>query len=122
MTLIRVPHARGQGTNLENRVPGADHNPYIMMAGVFAAGLDGIRKRIEPSNFIQGDDAYARTDLPPLPRSLGEALAALKADEAMVELLGPSWVHAYSALRGNEVQRHNDFVSNWEVNEYLELF
>ena len=122
MTLVRVPHARGQGTNLENRAPGADNNPYIMMAGIYAAGLDGIRRRIEPSHFIQGEDAYARADLPPLPTTLQEALAALRADEPLVGLLGQSWVDTYTALKGNEARRYNDFVSNWEVNEYLELF
>ncbi|WP_170098999.1 hypothetical protein [Kyrpidia spormannii] len=45
MCLIRAPHVRGQGTHLENRLPGADHNPYLMIAAMFAAGLDGIRNR-----------------------------------------------------------------------------
>jgi len=41
MTLLRVPHGRGQGAHLENRMPGADNNPYLMMAAIYAAGLDG---------------------------------------------------------------------------------
>jgi len=122
MTLVRVPHARGQDTHLENRLPGADNNPYLMMAAVYAAGLDGLRNRIEPEHFIHGEDAYARTDLPALPGSLAEALRALQEDEAMVELLGPSFVAAYCALKGNEVKRFGDHVTEWEVDEYLELF
>ena len=122
MTLVRVPHARGQDTHLENRLPGADNNPYLMMAAVYAAGLDGMRKRIEPEHFIHGEDAYARTDLPALPGSLAEALHALQEDEALVELLGPSFVAVYCALKGNEVKRFGDHVTDWEVHEYLELF
>ncbi len=75
MCLIRVPNGRGQGTHIENRSPGADNNPYLMMAGIYAAGLDALRNKIEPENFIQGEDAYARVDLPPLPALLGEALS-----------------------------------------------
>ena len=122
MCLLRVPDGRGQGTHLENRVPGADNNPYLMMAGVYAAGLDGIRNRIEPPDPIAGDDAYARADLEPLPRSLAEALQALNADDAMVDILGEPFVRTYTALKGSEVARYTDHVSDWEVREYLELF
>lgn len=122
MTLLRVPYARGQATHLENRLAGADNNPYLLMAGVLAAGLDGIRNRIEPEHFISGEDAYARTDLPGLPRSLAEALRALQDDEAMVEALGAAFVATYCHLKGNEVARFGDYVTDWETNEYLELF
>lgn len=122
MTLLRVPHARGSATRLENRLPGADNNPYLMMAAVYAAGLDGIRNHIEPETFIQSEDAYARTDLPGLPNSLADALAALQHDEALVELLGKAFITSYALLKGNEIARFNDAVTDWEVNEYLELF
>src|SRR5579875_1294375 len=118
MTLLRVPHARGQAAHLENRLPGADNNPYLMAAAIYAAGLDGIRNRIEPEHFIQGEDAYARTDLPGLPTALEEALIALQGDEALVELLGKDFVNSYSLLKGNEVRRFNDHVTDWEVQEY----
>lgn len=121
-TMLRVPHARGQGTHVENRLPGADNNPYLMMAGVYAAGLDGIRNRIEPAYFIHGEDPAARGDLPPLPASLEQALQALREDEALVQLLDPAFVSSYCALKGNEVTRFGNYVTDWEVNEYLELF
>jgi len=122
MTLLRVPHGRGTGTRLENRLPGADNNPYLMAAAIYAAGLDGIRNKIEPEHFIHGEDAYARADLPGLPGSLAEALAALRQDEALCALLGHDFVDTYSKLKGNEVARYNDYVTDWEVQEYLELF
>ena len=122
MTMLRVPHARGQDTRLENRLPGADNNPYLMMAAVYAAGLDGVRNRIEPEHFIHGEDAYARTDLPGLPGSLAAALQALQEDETLVEMLGAAFVSSYCALKGNEVARFSNHVTDWEINEYLELF
>jgi glutamine synthetase len=124
-TMIRVPHARGSGTHIENRLPGADNNPYLMMAAIYAAGLDGIRQQIEPVHFILGEDAYARTDLPPLPMSLAVALTALQEDTVMADMLGERFVQTYCALKGNEVARFNAFcegVTAWEVDEYLELF
>jgi glutamine synthetase len=122
MTLLRVPHGRGQGAHLENRLPGADNNPYLMMAAIYAAGLDGIRHKIEPEHFIQGEDAYARADLPGLPSSLAEALTELRRDEVLCELLGCDFIDTYTKLKGNEVARYNDYVTDWEVQEYLELF
>lgn len=122
---IRVPHGRGQGTHIENRVPGADNNPYLMMAGIYAAGLDGIRNRIEPVGFVKDEDANTRADLEPLPRAMGQALAALKADTTMVSILGQDFVSSYTALKGSEVARfeeHLDQITDWEVQEYLELF
>jgi glutamine synthetase len=93
-----------------------------MMAAVYAAGLDGVRNRIEPEHFIQSEDAYARTDLPGLPGSLAAALQSLQRDETLVELLGAAFVSSYCALKGNEVARFSNHVTDWEINEYLELF
>jgi glutamine synthetase len=122
MCLVRVPKARGQGTHFENRLPGADNNPYHLLAGVLAAGLDGIRRRLEPPPPVVGRDAYAATDLPPLPRNLDEALDALERDEALVELLGEAFVKSYTALKRAEMRRFWDHVTDWEIEEYRELF
>lgn len=122
MCMIRVPRARGQGTHLENRLPGADNNPYHLLAGVLAAGLDGIRRKLAPPEPVVGRDAYAAADLPALPGSLEEALTALNEDEALVSLLGPSLVRSYTALKRSEIRRFRDHVTDWEVSEYAELF
>jgi glutamine synthetase len=93
-----------------------------MMAAVYAAGRDGMRNRIEPEHLIHGEEAYARTALPALRGPLAEALRALQEDEAIVEPLGPSFISTYCALKGNEVKRFGDHVTDWEVDAYLELF
>ncbi len=122
MCMIRVPAARGKGTHLENRLPGADMNPYLMMAAMYAAGLDGIRRKLDCPNPVMGEDAYALADAKPLPRSLGEALDALNRDEVLVEMLGADFVKSYTALKAHELARYEDHVSDWEVKEYRELF
>ncbi|MBE3591130.1 MAG: glutamine synthetase [Firmicutes bacterium] len=122
MCMIRVPKARGQGTHLENRLPGADNNAYHLLAAVLAAGLDGIRRKLEPPAPVVDRDAYADASLPPLPQSLEEALDALNRDEVLVEMLGADFVRSYTALKNSELRRFRDHVTDWEVNEYAELF
>ncbi|OLZ10379.1 glutamine synthetase family protein [Sulfobacillus thermosulfidooxidans] len=122
MCMIRIPGARGQGTHIENRLPGADNNPYLMMAAIYAAGLDGIRRQLPVPPPVENEDAYAKADASSLPKSLGEALEALNQDEVLVNLLGPEFVQAFTALKTHEINRFTDHVSDWEVKEYRELF
>lgn len=122
MCLIRVPKARGQATHLENRMPGSDNNPYLTMAAMYAAGLDGIRNRTPLPNPVLDEDAYAATGLGFLPSNLEEALQALQADEAMVKYLGRDLVNTYVALKQNELTRFSNHVTDWEIAEYAELF
>lgn len=122
MCLIRVPNARGQGTHLENRMPGSDNNPYLMMAAMYAAGLDGIRNQTPLSNPIKDEDAYASKGAKFLPTSLEQALEALQEDEVLGKYLGHDLISAFVALKRNEINRFNDYVTGWEVKEYSELF
>lgn len=122
MCMIRVPAARGQGTHIENRLPGADMNPYLMMAAIYAAGLDGVRRKLVCPDPVINQDAYALTDAVLLPRTLHEALQALNQDEVLVEMLGASFVESYTAIKTAELNRYEDHVSDWEVKEYRELF
>ncbi len=122
MCMIRVPAAREQGTHIENRLPGADMNPYLMMAAIYAAGLDGIRRKLSCPDPVQNQDAYALTDVPLLPRTLEEALRALNEDEILIEMLGASFIHSYTAIKTAELRRYEDHVSDWEVTEYRELY
>ncbi|MCL6455058.1 MAG: glutamine synthetase family protein [Alicyclobacillus sp.] len=122
MCLIRVPHSRGQGTHLENRMPGADHNPYLMMAAMYAAGLDGIRKRTPLPEPVVGEDAYAVAGAPQLPVRLEDALSALQQDEVLRGYLGGGVIDAFVALKMNEITRFHNQVTAWEIQEYAELF
>lgn len=121
MCLVRVPAARGEATHLENRLPGADNNPYHLTAAVLAAGLDGIRRKLEVQDPVVDADAYA-LPLPTLPKDLESALTALRRDEALTDILGQDFVESYAALKESEIGRYKDHVSDWEIREYAELF
>lgn len=119
--MIRVPQKRGDNTRLENRLPGSDTNPYITMAAILAAGLDGIRNRIEPPDALQNVDPYA-AQLESLPRSLPEALQSLGQDSLFSTMLGEEFIHHYLTLRHAECGRFLASVTDWELTEYLDLF
>jgi glutamine synthetase len=63
----------GPSLRIECRIPGGDANPYLAFAGLLAAALDGIERRLEPEPAFAGD-AYAAADLPRVPRSLDESI------------------------------------------------
>ena len=119
--MVRIPPARGENTRIENRAPGADTDPYIALAVVLAAGLDGIRNRIEPDKPILNEDAYA-VNAEMLPRSLGEALQHLEQDEWASQVFGEAFMQHYIKLRSAENNRFLQYVTDWERNEYQDLF
>ncbi|MCL6454944.1 MAG: glutamine synthetase family protein [Alicyclobacillus sp.] len=120
--MIRIPAARGSDTRVENRLPGADTNPYVALAITLAAGLDGIRQRMEPGAACgPTENAYASASRL-LPRSLGEALDDLERDAWAKEVLGPAFVEHYLALRRLEYERFLRHVTDWELEEYGDVF
>jgi glutamine synthetase len=119
-TMIRIPSSREQNTHIENRLPGADTNPYISLSAILAAGMDGIRNRIEPPDPLINIDAY-KSQSPSLPKSLEEALIALESDEFFRSELGNEFIDNYIKLRRSEIERYNMHVSDWEYKEYMDL-
>jgi len=119
--MIRIPSERKEGTRLEDRRPEAAANPYILMAGTLAAGLDGIRNKIEPGEFID-DNAYEAKELEMLPPSLDVAIEELKKDKVLQEILGDEFIKCFLAIKTHEIDRFRQYVTDWERNEYLELF
>ena len=112
-------------THLENRVGEPAANPYLYFASQVAAGLDGLRRRLEPP---PSADAPYDTPAPPLPRTLDEALAALRADAALVEAFGEGFIDYFCRLKEAELARYRESgpaegeVSDWEQREYFDLF
>jgi glutamine synthetase len=115
----RVPGERGPATRIENRAPCASANPYLVYAAAFAAGLDGIEKRIDPGNPIEGDIYGAEPGTyPTVPLFLRDALEELKADKVLCEALGPELIQAFVAVKEHEIERFRKTVTDWEFNEY----
>jgi len=114
---FRVPMSGPEATRLENRVGGADANPYLAIAASLACGYLGMEQRLSPSEPLEGS-AY---DLPyELPDSLGESLARLRDCEPLVDVLGQRFVIAYNAVKECELSTYLQVISSWE-REYLLL-
>ncbi len=118
---VRVKGGTAKSKHIENRAPTGLSNPYLVSAALLGAGLLGIGDELE---LEQPAVAPAEEDesKPKLPTSVEESLAALEGDERMVEMLGDEFVRAYGVMRRHELQRFDDYVTDWELSEYLELY
>ncbi len=120
MTLVRVPSERGSATRLEIRLGDGTANPYLAYAAALAAGLDGIRRELEPPDPLEGmiyelpEDQLGRL----LPTSFAEALADLRGDTVLVEAMGGKLVDAFEAIKTSELERFRAWVTDWEFAEY----
>lgn len=100
LTMIRViARGAGKATYFENRVPGAPMNPYLALAAHVAAGMDGIKNKLElppPGN--------ERNFCGVLPTSLEESLQALEEDEAFKEYLGEEFINWFTDAKRKEIE------------------
>jgi len=113
---IRSPLAEPAGRRIENRVIGADANPYVALAATLACGYLGIKNRIEPAAECKGD-AYLGDYA--LPRSLGEALELLREEKDLAEVLGEGFVTVYTEVKEIEYAEFMKVISPWEREHLL---
>jgi glutamine synthetase len=113
---IRSPVATPAARRVENRVIGADANPYIAMAATLACGWLGIQQQIEPGAECTGN-AYLGDYA--LPRSLGEALDLLRGETDLREILGPEFVTVYTEVKEIEHDEFMKVISPWEREHLL---
>lgn len=114
---LRVPASDPANLRVENRVPGADANPYLAFAASLACGYLGMVERIKPSDPVEGSAyRYAQT----LPISLDEALDKLNYTKPLKTVLGEKFVEAYRDVKYQEMQHFRKVISSWE-REYLLL-
>jgi glutamine synthetase len=113
---IRSPLASAQARRVENRVIGADANPYVALAATLACGYIGIEKQIEPTPECKGDAYLGDFQLP---RSLGEALELLRHEKDLQDVLGASFVTVYSEVKEIEYAEFMKVISPWEREHLL---
>jgi glutamine synthetase len=111
--------AGDQATRLENRVGEPAANPYLYMAAQIVAGLDGMARKLDPGPCA---DTPYETAAPFLPRTLEEALAALRQDACFTEAFGADFIDYYLRIKEFEIARYQSEVTEWEQREYFELF
>ena len=113
---LRVPVSGPDARRVENRLGGADANPYIAIAASLACGYLGMVQNLQPSDPITG----SAQDLPwDLPRSLDDALKRLKDCQPLVNLLGQPFVAAYTIVKQAEHEVFLQVISSWEREHLL---
>ncbi len=124
-SLIRIPAGRGLSTRLEFRSPDPTCNPYLTFAVILAAGLDGIKRGIDPGEPVDLN-VYHLTALErvsmgikTLPANLKEALDYLEADKVIRVALGEHVYENIMRLGLSEWEAYNTFVHPWEIERYI---
>ena len=118
--MIRVLGGPGDpATRLENRVGEPAANPYLYMASQIVTGLDGMQRMLDPGP--SADTPY-ETPAPLLPKTLEDALAALRTDACLAEGFGKNFIDYYLRIKEAEIARYNAEVTEWEQREYFDLF
>lgn len=110
---------RGPSLRVECRIPGADANPYLAYAALLAAGLDGIERQLEPGPAFQGD-AYAARELPEVPRTLPDAIAALERSEFARKAFGDEVTDHLLHFARSEQRYFEASVTDFERARYFE--
>ena len=118
--LLRVIGGPGNAaTRIENRIGEPAANPYLYIASQIYSGLDGLAAR---PNLPRSADTPYEAKADPLPRTLDEALEALRKDKALRAGFGDTFVDYYCRIKEAEIARFNLEVSDWEHREYFDLF
>ncbi len=126
--LIRVPAKRGASTRCEMRVPDPAANPYLALAVMLAAGLDGVEKKIEagePVNkniFTMSKREKKRLKIRQLPGDLSQAMDALEKNPVIMEALGSHIAESYLAAKRQEWFEYISHVHTWEQDRYLTAY
>ena len=109
---LRIPASAAVARRVENRLPGADANPYLAIAASLAAGLHGIEQKLEPTPAIQGQ--FEVPDALLLPCTLHAALERLKRSRLAIELFGTEFIEGYVASKTLELTSFYDEITPWE--------
>ena len=111
----------GRGRHVENRIPGADVNPYLAHAALLAAGLRGIADGVDADEGVGHANAYASTDVSPLPASLDEAIAVFRASEFSRESFGREVVEHIARFAGAELDASRLAVTDFDRRRLFDI-
>ncbi len=120
-TFVRVPPEGGDACRIELRIGDGAANPHLVIAASLFAGIDGIRRELDPGEPLSGDTYTLPEEEQgsPLPMSLGDALDALEADGTLRDAVGAEIVDTFVTMKRFEVDRHRQHVSDWDLTEYM---
>ncbi|MDX2290291.1 MAG: type III glutamate--ammonia ligase [Hyphomicrobiaceae bacterium] len=118
--MVRVP---GKG-RFELRLPDGAANPYLLQAGIIAAGLDGMARKADPGKRLDIDMyelGYTVKDAPKLPLNLLDAIRSFEKDAALADVLGPDFVTAYAKIKTAEWTAYASHLTQWELSNTLDV-
>jgi glutamine synthetase len=123
--MIRIPARRGVGTRCELRMPDPSCNPYLALAAIMAAGIDGLERELEPPPAIARNIYHMsvrdrrRHKIKELPPTLREAIGALQRDRVVREAVGPHVFERFVEAKATEYDAYRIAVHHWELERYL---
>ena len=126
--LVRIPASRGLGTRAEVRCPDPTCNPYLALAMMLNAGLDGVRNKLTPPPSVDRDifkmtsAEMDQVGIRVMPGSLKEAIEELKASSIARETLGEHIFEKYIEAKEKEWDSYRTAVTNWEIDHYLSIY
>lgn len=126
--LVRIPNERKMGTRLELRSADPSANPYLAIAAVLEAGLDGLRKQLPPIHNVD-ENIYKMTkqqrdamDIHNLPDTLHNALKSLAKDDVIKGAMGEHLYHGFMTAKTREYAKYRQHVSDWERQHYMDEY
>jgi len=127
--LVRVPmyHRKPSAIRVEYRGADPSANPYLAFSAMVAAGLDGIKKKIDPGDPVM-EDVYELTEakkreyrIGELPTTLRDAIDHLASDEVLQRTLGSHIFDAFMGLKIDEWNQYCLYITPWEIMKYLDI-
>ena len=117
---LRVINGSEKSIRVENRVPGADVNPYLAIAASLASGLYGVENKLNLEQEAVRGSGYEASGAA-FPKTLREATQRFESSAIAKELFGREFVEHFSATRHWESQQYANAVTDWELKRYFEL-
>ncbi len=118
-TAIRIPAGSTSARRIEHRVAGGDVNPYLMLAAILGAALDGIENEMDPPSPIVGN-AYALDGLPQIPDSWEAAIDALEQSQIVPHFIHPELIKNLISTKRQELHYIAELTDQERVELYLD--
>ncbi|MDK6234032.1 type I glutamate--ammonia ligase [Aerococcus sanguinicola] len=126
--LIRIPSARGNSTRIELRSVDPSANPYLIMAALIGAGLEGIEKELQPAKatdrniYSMTENELRQAGIEQLPNSLDHALDEFEQDSKIQEALGQHITENFISSKRLECNEYALQISQWELDHYFRSY
>ncbi|MCD9021010.1 type I glutamate--ammonia ligase [Cohnella silvisoli] len=126
--MIRIPASRGLSTRIEVRNPDPAANPYLALAVMLKAGLDGIANKlsipapVDRNIYVMSEEERQDAGIPSLPINLKEAISELLRDDVICDVLGDHALSHFYELKEIEWDMYRTQVHQWERDQYLTMY